>query len=132
MTPFAYYDERRPLGRMGIVITGSDQGQHGASQRFRATELGISFDLIEGLSDELDSGIRIYRPVRDEQRACSGVEECAGEAGERLRVGLVTCTASGIARREHHPVRVELELRDLGGREKAVILFRRSCGRSQK
>src|SRR5262249_35397668 len=60
------------------------------------------------------------------------VEECTGEARERLSVGLVTCTASGIARREHHPVRVELELRDLGGREKAVILLRRSCGRRQK
>ena len=65
------------------------------------------------------AALRFHRPVRDEQRAGAGIEERAGESRQRFRAGLVA--GDGVAGGEHHPVRVELELRHLAGGEQAVV-----------
>src|SRR5437764_760415 len=49
--------------------------------------------------------------MRHQQRSRAGIEERARETRQRFGAGLVT--GNGVARREHHPVRVELELRDV-------------------
>jgi hypothetical protein len=47
------------------------------------------------------------------QRASPGIEECPSHTRRRL----------SIARRKHHPLGIEFELRDLGRREQAVVIF---------
>jgi hypothetical protein len=53
--------ERRPVGRVGIAFGSGDQCQHGPAQRFGAADLGIDFDLVERLGDELDGRVGIDR-----------------------------------------------------------------------
>src|SRR5262245_8676897 len=57
--------------------------------------------------------------MRDQNRAGSSVEECARKPRQRLR----SPTAFGcrIAGREHDPIGVKLELRDLGCCQQAIV-----------
>jgi hypothetical protein len=52
--------------------------------------------------------------MRDDERSCAGIEECAGKARERFCAGLIfgRCIAGG----EDGPIGIELELRNLAGR----------------
>ena len=69
--------------------------------------------------DQLHRGGRVDRPVRHQQRAGAGIEEGAREARERL--GALCAAGRRVAGRQDHPVGVELEGGDLGGREIAVV-----------
>jgi hypothetical protein len=66
--------------------------------------------------------VAVHCPVRHKKRAGTGIERLR-KAGERLRIGLVA--HCGIARRENDPIRVELKLRNLAGRQQAIVRFTR-------
>ena len=57
------------------INVSMDQG--GASAR---TNLGVGHELVEAFGDEIDGGLRIDRPMRDEQCASTCVKESAGKA----------------------------------------------------
>ena len=59
--------------------------------------------------------------MRDEQRAGLGIEEGAGKA--RIALGAFRAAGRGVAGRQDHPIGVELEPRDLGSGEIAVVLL---------
>src|SRR5262249_22127015 len=77
--PFSDHHEWSPGGGMRVAATCCDQRQHGAAQRLCAADSIVVLDLLERLGDEADGGVRIHRPMRDEQCARAGIEECASE-----------------------------------------------------
>ena len=60
----------------------------------------------------------MHRPVGDQKRARAGIEECAAEPGRCFGAG--AGAGGGVARRQHHPVGIELERENLLHREKPV------------
>ena len=54
---------------MSGAAAARDECEHRLAQGLRTTDAGIALDLVEGLGDQLDGGLRIDGPVRDEKRA---------------------------------------------------------------
>ena len=81
--------------------------------------------LLERLGDELDGGIRVDRPVRDEQRAGAGIEECAGQAGQRLGTGLSAPPAAVLQADRTTQSASSLRLGNLRGGQQAVVVLGR-------
>ena len=110
--PFADHDKRRPgrgmRGPWALVV--AHEGQHGATEGLGAANRAGVAQLGEGARHQHGRGIGIHRPVGHQEGAGASVEERAREARQGLRTGLFT--ARGIARREDHPVGVELQTGD--------------------
>ena len=70
------------------------------------------------------------RPIGDQQRARSGIEE--GAAEPRGRLGAGARRRAGVAGGEHDPIRVELEREDLLHRQQPVALDAGDLGRAQR
>ncbi len=87
--------------------------------------IGLAFSSAKVPVVSLHRRIRVDIPVRHQQGPRLGVEEGARQTGEGLGIALVA--GSGVAGRQHHPVGIELELRHLGSREQAVVLFELGC-----
>ena len=84
-TALTHHDERRPVGRMRLVrLALVDQRQHGAAQGLGPTDLRIAGHLANGGRDQLDRGIRVDRPVRDQQGPGLCVDEGPRQARQRL------------------------------------------------
>ena len=67
--------------------------------------------------------------MRDEQRARLRIDEGARQPRQRLRA--FRAAGRRVARRQDHPVGIELQARDLGGGEIAVVVLARRVGRRQ-
>jgi len=117
-----------------IVIFTSDNGgerfaavdhrQHGAAQSLGPPNIRIGLKLINGPSDEIQSGLGVHRPMRDEQGAGSGVHEGARKTGQCVGARPVALAGGGVAGGKQDPIGVEFQLRDLGGRGQAPALLR--------
>ena len=68
--------------------------------------------------------------MRDEQRAGLRIDERARKARQRL--GALRAAGGRVAGRQDHPIGVELQRRDLGGGEIAVVLLAGLVGRRQQ
>src|SRR5262245_51829004 len=81
------HNERRPVGRMGLVsFTLVDHRQHGAAQCFGAAEFRVARGRTNSRGNELYGGGGIDGPVRDQQSARAGVDKGASEARESLGI----------------------------------------------
>src|SRR5262245_5663283 len=70
------------------------------------------------------------RPVRYEERSRPGIEEGPRKPRQRFRAGLVG--SCGVAGRQHYPIGIELEQRDLARREEAVVKLGRLCWQGER
>src|SRR4029077_8131803 len=107
--------KRRPESRERFLWVGGmiDQGQHGLAQRLGTVERWILAQAGEYVGRDPCRCFVVELPVRDQERARPGVEECPRQA--RQTVGARLVAGGGIAGGKHHPVRIELECGDLRG-----------------
>src|ERR1044072_263264 len=84
---FPHDDEGRPDGGMRIVILGSivHESDYRATQRVRTSDHLITMHFGKDLIQQFGCGIGINGPMRNEQRARSGIKESTGQSGKRLR-----------------------------------------------
>src|SRR3984957_12765601 len=102
---------KQGLARLIREARAIEQSHHGLPQRLRARELRIGRLPSEQIGDELAGGLRMHRPIGDEERARPGIEERAAESRGGLRTG--ARAGGGVACGQHHPVRIELEGEDI-------------------
>src|SRR4051812_27629083 len=109
-------EQRMRVGELGLAfaveIAGTiDKGHHRLAQGFAARQFWIVRLPLEQISDQLPRRLGMHRPVRHQQGAGSGVEECAAKTG----CGLCASTSSGagVAGGQDDPIRIELEAKNL-------------------
>ena len=88
---FADHDERRPefwVGPSGVLRI-PDHGNHGLLQRLAVGKLWIGGKRGKSADHQRDGALALDFPVRDDERASTGVEESARQARQRLGAGLV-------------------------------------------
>ena len=76
-------------------------------QRLAARQLLVIRLSLEEVGDQILRGLRMHRPIGDEQSSRSGIEKSAAKA--RGRFGACAGTGTGVAGRKHDPVGVKLE-----------------------
>src|SRR6266446_2806509 len=122
-------DKRRPQGGVGHGGI-AEELELGRAQRGRAAKRLIASVGLEETRGQEGRRLGGHRPVRDEQGARARVEEGPRQAREALPAQLAV-RGRRVAGREHDPVRVELELGDLGRVEEPVLVGRGRGGRRQ-
>ncbi|MGY4605700.1 hypothetical protein ACVW16_004112 [Bradyrhizobium sp. USDA 4474] len=104
------------MARRGGVI---NIRQHRAPKSFGSPDFWFVFEQIESRGGQAGGSFRIHCPMRNQQRTCAGVEEATRQSRQRLGARLVA--GNRVAGRQHHPICIELELRDLTRREQTVV-----------
>ena len=79
-----------------------NQCDHGAPHSFRTAYGGIAGHFVHGGGCELDRGVGVHGPVRNEHGPGLGIDEGASKSGQCGRVNRVT--ASRIAGRQNDPI----------------------------
>ena len=110
----SYDDERSPYSGVGISVIFSP-AQHGHLCLLKCLAMRQRLVLaaaLEQIRHQRHCLVIQYFPMRHYQGSCSRIEECPREARQGFRSNSITC--SSIASRQHDPIRIRFQFRDLG------------------
>ena len=101
-----YEHQGCPDARMIPAIASCDERRDGAAKRLGAADLGIVLHCSYGTGGDIDGGVRIHLPMRNEKRARACIKKGTGKA--RKCFGAIARSRRRVASRHDHPIGVEL------------------------
>jgi hypothetical protein len=114
------------MGFMGALV---DQREHRLAHRLSTPNSRVGCHPPYRPRYQLDGRVRGDRPVRNEERAGTSIEERTRQTRECL--GFLCTPCHHVARRQDHPIGIELEGGNLGCGQVPVIALGRGCRRGQ-
>jgi hypothetical protein len=74
-----HHNERRPPCWVRPSAAGHNATAHCPTQRFSQTKTRMAPTFGKDGGHQLDRGLRVYLPMRNEQRTCAGIEQRTGK-----------------------------------------------------
>ena len=106
------------MGKKDVAL--AQQLQHRVSERVGLADAVARRRHAHRIRRQLDGGCRIHGPIGDNQRPGAGVEERLRQTGETFSADRAV-RGGGVTGRQHDPIGVEMQLRDLGRLQQPII-----------